>query len=113
MAKDFAKAIEIATETEDTAKVAKDTVHEVKPEPVHKVGPRPSHKATEIKPKTGKSACYRCSNENHQASQCCFKNSECKFVVVKDISQKYAGRNSLQMLELQRSQLTLYMKSKQ
>ena len=53
---DFAKAIEIATETEDAAKVAKDTVHGAKPKPVHKVGPRPSHKATETKPKTGKSA---------------------------------------------------------
>ena len=79
MAKDFAKAIEIATETEDAAKVAKDTVHGVKPKPVHKVGPRPSHKATETKPKTGKSACYRCGNENHQASQCHFKNSEFTF----------------------------------
>ena len=54
---EFAKAIEIATETEEAAKVGKDTVHGVKPKPVHKVGPRPPHKAAEIKPKTGKSAC--------------------------------------------------------
>ena len=71
---DFAKGIEIATKTEDAAKVAKDTVHGAKAKPVHQVGPRPSHKATETKPKTGKSACYRCGNENHQASQCRFKN---------------------------------------
>ena len=72
---DFARAIEIATETEDSAKVSKDTVYGAKPKSVHKVALRPSNKAMETKSKTGKSACYHCGVETHQAPQCRFKDS--------------------------------------
>ena len=56
---DFTRAIEIAIKRDDAAKVAKGTVHGGKPKPVHKVVPWHSRKAKEIKPMTGKSACYR------------------------------------------------------
>ena len=79
----FARAIEIATETEDAAKVAKDTVHGARPKPVHKVAPQHSNKTMEAKSKKSKSVCYRCGNEAHQAPQCRFKDSECHFCGIK------------------------------
>ena len=113
MAKDFAKAIEIATETEDAAKVAKDIVHGAKPKPVHKVGPRPFHKQQKQNPRQASQPATVVVMKTTKHHNVISKTLCVTFVVVKDISQKYAGRSSLQMLEPQRSQLTLYMKSKQ
>eukprot|EP00795_Rhopilema_esculentum_P015029 gene15029-biopygen4633 len=82
---DFARAIEIATETEDAAEVAKDTVHGARPKSVHRVALRPPNKF----------ACYRCGVETHQAPQCRFKDSECHFCGIKGhISKVCRKKNS-------------------
>ena len=74
---DFTRGIEIAIETEDAAKVAKDTVHR-------------------FKLTTEKSACYRCGDETHQAPQCRFKDSECIFCGIKGhIATVYRKRQSV------------------
>lgn len=79
---DFAKAVQVAVETEDAAKVAKETVHASKPKPVNKVKqnnkmnqhkghqqPKPTHQ--EVK-------CYRCG-KGHKAPDCPYKDSKCHF----------------------------------
>ncbi|XP_065060439.1 uncharacterized protein K02A2.6-like [Rhopilema esculentum] len=49
----------------------------------------------ETKSKTGKSACYRCGVETHQAPQCRFKDSECHFCGIKGhISKVCRKKNS-------------------
>ena len=99
---DFSRAIEIATETEDAAKVAKDTVYGARAKSVHKVTLRPSNKAMENKSKTGKSACYCCGVKTHQAPQCRFKDSECHFCQIKGHISKVCRRKILQLLKAQR-----------
>jgi hypothetical protein len=92
---DFTRAIEIAIETEDAAKVAKDTVHGSKPKPVNKVdhlnkakprgnansGNRSTH------PKFS-GACYRCGRPDHKPSDCRFKDSDCSFCGIKGHLEK-------------------------
>ena len=92
---DFSRAIEIAIETEDAAKVAKDTVHGAKPKPVHKVASWHSSKAKEIKPTTGNSACYRCGDEPIKHHNAVSRTQSATSVALKDISRKCAGRDSL------------------
>ena len=79
----FAKAIQIAIETEDAAKVAKETVYGTKPQPVHKIkqkqkrGQQQSQKQTSsITNNAGK--CYRCGR-SHNAAECNFKDAKCNF----------------------------------
>ena len=91
---DFTRAIEIAIETEDAAKVAKDTVHGARPKPVHKVAPQHSSNAKVTKFKKGKSACCRCGDETHQAPQCRFKDSKYNFCGIKGHISKVCGKKS-------------------
>lgn len=84
----FARAIEVAIETEDAAKVAKETVYGSKPKPVHKIhvpekkDKRPSKKtSTSSKSKRDfpEGTCGRCGKTGHQGNDCRFKNTVCNF----------------------------------
>ncbi|XP_014663412.1 PREDICTED: uncharacterized protein K02A2.6-like [Priapulus caudatus] len=82
MGLDFARAVNIAIETEDAARVAKETVYGAKSNPVNKVKEhKPFQKAQS--PKEGgakpKFKCYRCGKDNHLANDCRFKNAICNF----------------------------------
>ena len=77
----FAKAIQTAIETEDAAKVAKETVYGSKPRPVNKV-----HKNTRGGQQKGKKQsdstemkCYRCGDKRHRATDCKYKEAKCNF----------------------------------
>lgn len=81
----FARAVEIATETEDTAKIAKDTVYGSHPTPVNKVVHRNNKgqtfnsgkKVTDSSKPIG--SCYRCGRTDHRTDNCRFKDAECNF----------------------------------
>ena len=77
----FAKAIQTAIETEDAAKVAKETVYGSRPRPVNKV-----HKNTRGGQQKGKKPsdytekkCYRCGDKRHRATDCKYKEAKCNF----------------------------------
>ena len=78
----FTRAIEIATETEDAAKVAKETVYGSNSQQVHKGKSfqQGSKKATnhQVDEQT-KRKCYRCGKSSHLAPDCRFKTSACNF----------------------------------
>ena len=78
----FTKAIQTAIETEDAAKVAKETVYGSKARPVNKV----KHKDQNNRQKSGSSAsevkCYRCGKD-HKATDCAHKESKCRFCDIK------------------------------
>ena len=78
----FAKAIQTAIETEDAAKVAKETVYGSKARPVNKV----KHKDQNNRQKSGSSAselkCYRCGKD-HKATDCVHKETKCRFCDIK------------------------------
>ena len=81
----FTKAIQIAIETEDAAKVAKETVYGTTPKPVHKLNVQ--HKKTTVKP-SGNSTkaeqkCFRCARGSHKASDCPFKEAVCRYCDIK------------------------------
>ena len=72
----FAKAINIAIETEDAAKVAKETVHGTKPKPVNKVKQQSSKSTSKESSNQGKSVkCFRCGKPNHKAPDCHHKDN--------------------------------------
>ena len=95
----FARAIEIAIETEDAAKVAKETVYGTKTKTVdkihlekqpstgktHKPSPRSKHTSsfTPTQPtqhtQSSKNACASCGKTNHTRDKCYFKNAVCNF----------------------------------
>ena len=92
----FARAIEIAMQTEDAARVAKDTASGQHLPTVHKIqGPRRGHnnaqyptaptakkskgqnkKATQH---TCKPSCFRCGKSNHKEEECFHKSSTCNY----------------------------------
>ena len=82
----FAKAVQVAIETEDAAKVAKETVYGAKGKSVHKIkkgSPTSSSKANRDSSKVNsdsskKIKCYRCGKD-HKAPDCPHKNSKCTF----------------------------------
>ena len=79
----FAKAVKIAIETEDAAKVAKETVYGPKPRPVNKLqknnkGGRPKKQQHSNSANNAPAKCYRCGKA-HKATDCFHKNSECHF----------------------------------
>ena len=83
---DFARAIEIATETEEAAKVAKETVygsHVGLPSvnKVHSFSGRQGQKSKNEKPRNQRNdiRCYRCGKANHLANECRFKSFTCNF----------------------------------
>ena len=72
----FNKAIEIAIETEDAAKVAKETVHGPKSTPVYKV----DEQFGKGKGKNGKDVrCFCCNRRGHFAGDCRYKDSSCNY----------------------------------
>ena len=83
----FAKAVAVATETEDAARVAKETVHGSKSSEVHQVNkkPRVKHENTTRKPKPNKQnffsfpkgTCGRCGTTNHTGKECPHINETC------------------------------------
>ena len=88
----FARAIEIACETEDAAQVAKETVCEKAPSPertsqVFKLDRRKQKKhteyhqqhATDKTSKVPKEKCRRCGKNNHTFKECRFANYICNF----------------------------------
>ena len=72
----FARAIEIATETEEAAKVAKETVHGQPAKPINKVQ---SGKHFKKDPKT----CFRCDKMGHDPSDCYYRESTCNYCKIK------------------------------
>ena len=78
----FAKAIQIATEVEDAAKVAKETVYGSRPRPVNKVkqnkdkGQRRNHQRANST--TSDTKCYRCGKA-HREADCPYKEAICRF----------------------------------
>nr|KAG5691193.1 hypothetical protein BaRGS_010129 [Batillaria attramentaria] len=80
---DFAKAVKIAIETEDAAKVAKETVYGSKPRPVNKVkmnnkGGRPKNHLQSNSTTSNSVKCYRCGKA-HRATDCYYKDSKCNY----------------------------------
>ena len=87
---DFARAIEIATETEDAAKIAKETVYGSNSKSVFKVkgtSTKPAKKPVSNIPSTSGSKpqrkCYRCGKANHLAPSCPYKDFTCNFCRIK------------------------------
>ena len=84
----FDKAISIAQETEDAAKVAKETVYGTTSKEVNKVNSSATARENNRKQKGGKSAsgnnkgsvCYRCGATDHRADSCHIsKNATCNY----------------------------------
>ena len=77
----FARAVQVAIETEDAARVAKETVNGSKARPVNKVhqkqkkGPQQNHQLSHSK---DQQKCYRCGKV-HKASDCPYKEAKCHF----------------------------------
>ena len=76
----FARAVEIAAETEDAAKVAKETVFgpHSSTQMVKKL-PSSSSKPYNKKDKNSDAKCYRCGKSSHLANVCRHKHSICNF----------------------------------
>nr|XP_009860205.1 uncharacterized protein LOC104266220 [Ciona intestinalis] len=77
----FTRAVEIATQTEEAAKVAKETVYGTRA-PVHKV--REAKKTSVVSPATKqaykkKIRCYRCGKADHLAPACHYKTAKCNY----------------------------------
>ncbi|KAL8581042.1 hypothetical protein ACOMHN_012693 [Nucella lapillus] len=78
---DFTCAVQVAIETEDVAKVAKETVYSSKTRPVNKVqqnknkGQRKNHPQSTS---TNQEKCYRCGKA-HKATDCPYKETKCHF----------------------------------
>ena len=82
---DFAKAVKIAIETEDAAKVAKETVYGPKHKPVYKVKTntrgghqQKNHKSSSVSTTSSSVKCYRCGKP-HKAQDCTYKEAKCHF----------------------------------
>ena len=77
----FARAVQVAIETEDAARVAKETVYSFSARLVNKVhqkqkkGPQQNHQQSHSK---DKQKCYRCGKV-HKASDCPYKEAKCHF----------------------------------
>ena len=96
----FSRAVEIAVETEDAAKVAKETVYGSKPtQSVHKVSADKFSKknaSNSIKDSgRPKVKCFRCGKTNHVAPDCRFKDAVCNFCKITGHLEKVC-RNLLQ-----------------
>ena len=88
----FSRAIQLASEVEDAAKVAKETVYgDPAQQRVCKVQHSSSKNQTKNDPRKKKPSvttsfgrtqfkrCYSCGNDNHTREQCRFRQSECNF----------------------------------
>ena len=86
----FAKAVAVAVETEEAAKVAKETVHGVVSNPIHRVeastrrSPSPrsgSHRKSNVYRGSDfpSGTCPRCGKTDHRWADCPFKDATCRF----------------------------------
>ena len=76
----FARAIEIAIETEDAAKVAKETVYGPHlNENINKIQPNQKGKSASTKPQFSPATCIRCGKPGHNPKECRFKNTTCHY----------------------------------
>ena len=76
---DFTRAVRIAIETEDAAKVARETVNGTKPLPVHKIKDNnKGHVRNFQQQSNDTSKCYRCG-KSHKAADCKYKDAKCHF----------------------------------
>jgi len=78
----FAWAIQIAMETEEAARVAKETVFGTKSELLHKVGRSrklPGKSTSKDTERHKIPVCYRCGKKGHLSEDCRFKNAVCNF----------------------------------
>ena len=84
----FAKAITVANETEDAARVAKETVHGVKNTEIHKINTNAPRGSTSKSPRTNtpsssspfpKGTCGRCGRDNHIGKNCPYINTTCNY----------------------------------
>ena len=77
----FARVVEVTIETEDSARVAKETADGSKAKPVNKVhqnkkkGPQQNHQQSHSQ---DQQKCYRCGKA-HKATGCPYKEAECYF----------------------------------
>ena len=77
----FARAVQVAIETEDAARVAKETVYGSKARPVNKIhqnkkkGPQQNHQQSHSK---DQQKCYRCGKA-HKATDSPYKEAKCHF----------------------------------
>jgi len=82
---DFTTAIQVAIQTEDAAKVAKETVYGPKSVPALAIAQKPPRLQPVLQrpPKkevsVGQQRCYRCGNSGHIATSCKFKDAKCNF----------------------------------
>ena len=79
----FARAIAVAMETEETAKVAKETVYGSKPSSIHQIQTPQRQKQQGQKGRTPrnfpKGTCSWCGRNDHKAVECPYKDSTCNF----------------------------------
>ena len=66
----FAKVVQTAVETEDAAKVARETAHGNKPKSVYKVDQNSKYHTGKNADKEKSVMCHRCGKSNHQAPEC-------------------------------------------
>ena len=96
----FSRAVEIAVETEDAAKVAKETVYGSKPtQSVHKVTANKFSKQTASNSKDSgrpKVKCFRCGKTNHVAPDCRFKDAVCNFCKITGHLEKVCRKKTQQ-----------------
>ena len=78
----FARAIAVAVETEEAAKVAKETVYGSKPSSIHQILTPQRQKQQGQKGRTPRdfpkgTSCPRCGRKDHKAVECPYKDSMC------------------------------------
>jgi len=109
---DFITAIQVAIQTEDAAKVAKETVYGPKSVPALAIAQKPSRQQPVLQrpPKkevsVGQLRCYRCANSGHIASSKAAKRNFCKLtgrletVCRKKVRSKAHGVRWIDVLEM-------------
>ena len=82
----FTRAVELASETEDAAQVAKETIYgsEQQSKPVYAVRKKQQETSITHEPErkpadSSKGKCIRCGYANHKASECRFKETTCNY----------------------------------
>ena len=96
----FSRAVEIAVETENAARVAKETVYGSKPTlSLHKVTANKFSKKTALNSKDSgrpKVKCFRCGKTNHVAPDCRFKDAVCNFYKIAGHLEKVCRKKTQQ-----------------
>ena len=101
----FARAIEIAVETEDAARVAKETVYgnQASQSSVckvrttggkHRKKPQPEATTSSTSESTSGKNCYRCGKGPHRPSDCRYMNATCNYCKIKGHLQAVCRKKS-------------------